>query len=339
MQTFPSRRKVVKSLSLGALAGLAGSIATTAAAAEPGVLRVVFPTKETTYQLPYLIAKDTGWFKERNLEVTELFVNGDATALRTVLSQGADLTLVGPPTIFQAKSRGAKLRYIGSTQPRVDYQILGSPGINRVEELADKTFASAAPSDMTTEIPRLVIKKHGGDSSKTRFLQIGGHAARLQALEAGKVDGAMVNTLTSVIGQRGGKVKVLSKVAEEYPDIGYVMYTGLGETLDNEKLAASIRTFIAGNIHGARYIEKDPEAAARILAKRVPDLNVETLLPVIKELNANKVWGTNGGLDESMVAFTSDILLRWQMISDPVSVSDIVDDRFVRAALKEMGRV
>lgn len=336
MNLFSFRRKLVKRISLSVIASLAGTLSAVATAADPSVLKVVFPTTETTYQLPYLVAKDTGWFAARNLEVTELFVNGDATAMRTVLSNGADLTLVGPPTIFQAYSRGAKLRYIGSTQPRVDYQILGSPSLTRVEQLADRTFASAAPSDMTTEIPRLVIKKHGGDSEQTRFLQIGGHSARLQALEAGKVDGAMVNTLTSVIGQQGGRIKVLAKVAEEFPDMGYVMYAGLSDRLDDEGTAASVRTFIAGNIYGARYIQEHPEAAARILAKRVPNLSVDLLLPVIQELNANQVWGTNGGLDEAMVKFTADVLLQWKMIPEPVSAAQIVDSRFVEAALREL---
>ncbi|GAA5233554.1 ABC transporter substrate-binding protein [Verticiella sediminum] len=333
MKDSISRRNVLKAASALTLTALATGNWQRAFAADRDTLKVVFPTTETTYQLPYLVAKDTGWFDEHGLDVEELFVNGDAVAMRSVLSKAADVTLVGPPTVFQAYANGAKLKYIGSTQPRVDYQILGSPGIGSVQDLSNRSFASAAPSDMTTEVPRLVIQKHGGDGNKVRFLQVGGHSARLQALEAGKVDGTMVNTLTSVIGQRGGKVKVLSKVAEEFPDMGYVLYTGLSDVLDDPARARALTTFMQGNIYGARLVQNDPDTAARILAKRVPDLSADILSQVIKELNSNNVWGLDGGLDESMISFTADILLKWQMIPAAVTPDAIVDRRFVDEAL------
>lgn len=335
MQRKMSRRQVLESMAIG-LIGL--TAAGRAGAQARAKLRLVLPTPATTYQLPYLVAKDTGWYAERGLDVEEVYVGGDSTALRTVLSGSGDLALVGPPTVFHAFLEGAKIKYIGSSQPVVDYNILGSKSTPSLAAIADKTFASAGPSDLTSEIPRLMMRKQGINTDNVKFLQVGGHAARLQALEVGKVQGTMVNTLTMLIGQKNGQIKVLANVAKEFPQLGYVMYTALTSSLSDPSMYKAYETFIQGNIVGARMIHADPERAAQILSKRAPDLPADLVLAVVKELNANKVWGVDGGLDTQMVSFTSDAMTQWKMIDRGVKPEDIIDDRFVKSALAGLPR-
>ena len=333
-------RRLTRREALARMAWIGGGTALgfRASAQAKAKIRLVLPTPPTTYQLPYLVAQDTGWYAEHGLEMSELVVNGDSTALRTVISGSGDVTVIGPPTVFAALIEGAKVRYIGSPQPVVDYNILGGKDTADLAALADKTFASAGPSDLTTEIPRLIMRKRGIPTDNVKFLQVGGHAARLQALEVGKVQGAMVNTLTTLIGQKNGQVKVLANVAKEFPQLGYVMYTAMQASLDDPSRRPAFETFIRGNIVGARLIQQDPARAAQILTKRVPDLPADLVLSVVKQLNASGVWGVDGGLDTQMVNFTSETLTRWKMIDRGVTPAEVVDDRFVKAALAGLPR-
>src|SRR5437763_15832960 len=115
-----NRRSIVRAVLVALVAGAAGvGVIGTANAQGKMKIRLVLPTPPTTYQLPYLIPKDTGWFEQHGLEVEEVFVTGDSTALRTVLSGSGDITIIGPPTVFHAYSEGAKLKYVGSWQPLV----------------------------------------------------------------------------------------------------------------------------------------------------------------------------------------------------------------------------
>lgn len=330
MQRTQSRRQVLAVIAAG-IVGL--SAAGQAVAQARDKLRLVMPTPATTYQLPWLVAQDTGWFKERGLDIEEIYVAGDSTALRTVISGSGDITLVGPPTVFHAFLEGAKIKYIGASQPVVDYNILGAKSAIDLASVADKTFASAGPADLTTEIPRLVMRKNGINTDKVKFLQVGGHAARLQALEVGKVQGAMVNTLTMLIGLKNGNVKVLANVAKDFPQLGYVMYTAQISALNDPAKRKAYETFMGGNIYGARLIMSDPAKAAAILSKRAPDLPADLVAAVIKQLNSDKVWGVDGGIDAQMVAFTSDSMTQWKMIDKGVKAADIIDDRFVKAGL------
>lgn len=336
MKRKTTRRTMLNGLALSMLVLATAGLSGNAYAQARMKLRLVLPTPPTTYQLPYLIPKDTGWFAERGLDVEEIFVNGDATALRMVLAGSADITVVGPPTVFQAVNEGAKIKYIGSPQPMVDYHILGAKSVSTLAALGDKTFASAGPSDLTTEVPRLLLRKNGINTDNVKFLQVGGHAARLQALEAGKVQGAMVNALTTMIAQRNGNVNVMANVAKEFPQLGYVMYTVQASSVADPAKVKALEIFMRGNIIGSRTIVKDPERAAQILSKRVPDLPMDLLVPVLKELNASNVWGVDGGLDPKMVAFTSDALTKWKMLERNVPSAEIIDDRVVKAALKDL---
>src|SRR4051812_11770694 len=127
------------------LAGLAVALVAAsfpASAQEKMKLKLVLPTAVTTFMLPYLVPKEQGWYEKQGLEVEELFVSGDSTALRTMLSGSGDLTIVGPPTVFKAVIEGAKVKSIGSWQPVVDYHIVAAKPISTIKELGGKIFSS-----------------------------------------------------------------------------------------------------------------------------------------------------------------------------------------------------
>ncbi len=331
---FPSLFGPFLAVTLAAVSIGYGSLAQ---AQERMKIRLILPSTPTTFLLPYLMPKDTGWYAKRGLDVEETFVNGDSTALRSVISGSADLTIIGPPTVLQAVVEGAKLKYIGSPQPKVDYQILAQKSITSMPQLADKVFASAGPSDLTTELPRLVMRKQGISTDNVKFLQVGGHPARLQALESGRVQATMVNTLTSLVGQRNGTVNVLAKVANEFPKLGYEMIAVNAADMSNPAKRRAFEIFIKGIVYGSREIEANPEAAADVLLKRAPDIPRDLIVSALKELNTIKAWGTNGGIDAEMVTFTSDALVTWKMLPKKVTPAELIDDTFVKAAIAEMG--
>ena len=61
---------------------------------------------------------------------------------------------------------------------------------DKLADLAGKTFASSGPGALPDQLPRMVMRKYGIDESTARFVQVGGHAARLQAVIGGRADSA-----------------------------------------------------------------------------------------------------------------------------------------------------
>ena len=213
-----------------------------------------------------------------------------------MISGDGDICAIGVPTTLSAIINGAEIASIASWQPVVDYQIVGKKGVvGSLADLPGKTLSSAAPKGLTTEFPKMVLKKHGMDPNAVKFLQVGGHGDRLKAVVAGKTQAAMINTLTATIGVLQGEVEILTALAKEFPGAGYVLLVVNRSALEDADKRKALEIFVEGSIHGARFIMDDPEGAARLLNARNPDLDLDLITSVVKSLNDIGVWGVNGG--------------------------------------------
>src|SRR5215470_20026242 len=172
-------------------------------------IKMVFPGPHTTFSLPYLVAQKKGWMG--GLEVEDVHVTGDANAMRVVLSGNADIGLIGTLNVLASLHAGASIRAIHSWQPIGDYSLVLATGKGtKLADLAGKTFASSGPGGLPDQLPRLIMRKNGIDEQSARFVQVGGHAARLQAVIGGRADATLVNTVTELKGVQEGKVTVVA---------------------------------------------------------------------------------------------------------------------------------
>lgn len=323
------------------VAGFATLGATSAVQAGENLkLTLVFPTDVTTFELPYFVPKDTGWYEEHGLDVEEVWMVGDANALRTVIAGDGDICAIGVPTMLSAVIAGAEIAAIGSWQPVVDYQIVGKKGVvASLGDLSGKTLSSAAPKGLTTELPKMVLKKHGMNPDEVKFLQVGGHADRLKAVVAGKTQAAMINTLTATKGSMDGEVDILTALATEFPGMGYVLTVTSKAALEDADKRKALEIFLEGNVYGARYIMDNPEKAAELLHARNPDLNLDLIKSVVPKLNAIGVWGVNGGASTEVISYTANLSAELGMVDRKVGSEEVLDLSVSEAVLKKVGKL
>src|SRR5438270_2701324 len=222
-----------------------------ASAAAATKIKMVFPGPVTTFSLPYLVAQKKGWMAD--LEVEDVHVTGDANAMRVLLSGNADIALIGTLNVLASIHAGANVRAIHSWQPIGDYSLVLATGKgSKLADLAGKTFASSGPGGLPDQLPRLVMRKHGVDESTARFVQVGGHSARLQAVIGGRADATFVNTVTALKGVKDGKVTVVARLSAEFPGLGYVWNVVRTEALAKPELASAFQTMTDIGIRGSR---------------------------------------------------------------------------------------
>jgi NitT/TauT family transport system substrate-binding protein len=299
-------------------------------------IKMAFPGPVTTFSLPYLVAQKKGWMD--GLEVEDVHVTGDANAMRVLLSGNADIALVGTLNVLASIHAGASIRAVHSWQPIGDYSLVLATGKgSKLADLAGKTFASSGPGGLPDQLPRLIMRKHGIDESTTRFVQVGGHAARLQAVIGGRADATLINTVTALKGVQDGKVAVLTKLSSEFPGLGYVWNVVRTETLNKPELAAAVQTMTDIGIRGSRYVMENPDEAAAALHERLPDLDLNFLKAVVRDLNSEKLWGVNGGLDPAIEEFTAELNMKLGNLPVAPAAKDVLEPRFVDAALKKLG--
>jgi ABC-type nitrate/sulfonate/bicarbonate transport system substrate-binding protein len=304
--------------------------------ASAGKIKMVFPGPVTTFSLPYLVAQKKGWMN--GLEVEDLHVTGDANAMRVLLSGNADIAFVGMLNVLASIHAGASIRAIHSWQPIGDYSLVLATGKGtKLTDLAGKTFASSGPGGLPDQLPRLIMRKHGIDEQSTRFVQVGGHAARLQAVIGGRADATLINTVTTLKGVQEGKVTVVTRLSQEFPGLGYTLNVVRMESLAKPELAAAFQTMTDIGIKGSRDIMEHPDDAAVALHERLPDLDLAFLKAVVRDLNSENLWGVNGGLDPAIEEFTADLNMKLGNLPVAPPAKDVLDPRFVDVALKQLG--
>jgi ABC-type nitrate/sulfonate/bicarbonate transport system substrate-binding protein len=307
-------------------------------AADTMKLKLIFSTPYSTNYTPFLVAKDLGYFQKAGLEVEETFVNGDANATRAVITGAGDVALTGPVNVFTAVENGAQIKSIGAWQPIPDYEVVAPPAIKSMRDLADKTFAASGPSGLPQVLPVMLFKKLGIPSDRVKFVSIGGHAARLQTVIAGKADAALVNSITAATGVKNGTVHSVTSVAEHFPKLGYQALAVRTQDLADPAKRKAFEALMEGSMLGARFIMKDPDKAAAIVQARVDSLDPALVKTVIKELTAQKLWGVNGGLDRDITDFTVKLAYDMGEIKTPLKHEQVMDDSINDAVLKKLGK-
>ena len=320
------------------VATAAALLATTAVVSAQTTVKIVFGAPLTTLHLPILVAESEGYLKQKGITLEKIFLAGDANSLRAVASGDADVGSTGTLTLISAVAAGADLRGFVAYQPIADYNIIAKESGTTLKSLGGKSFASSGPLDMTTEIPKMVMRKHGVDPTSVKFVQIGGHAARLAAVAASKVDASMVNTYTATQGERAGSVKVLGSVAKDVPNIGYSIAVASRKTLADPAKRKALDAMSESFMQGARFIIANPDKAAEIMKATVPDMDLEILKATVKQLNADGVWGVNGGVERPVIEFTAQIAKDIGTAPKVLTYEELIDPSIVNSALARIGK-
>ena len=195
-------------------------------------------------------------------------------------------------------------------------------------------FRSGALPD---QMVRLILKKYNIDDSTANFVQVGGHAARLQAVLAGRADAALVNTVTSLRSVQDGKVTVLTKLSKEFPGLGYCWNVVRADELADPERSAALQTLTEASIRAVRDIIANPDEAAEIMHEHVPELDVDYLKAVMRDMNSEHLWGVDGGLDPKIEEFTADLNVKLGNLTAAPAQKDVLDTRYVEVALKKLG--
>lgn len=318
----------------GVVAAVAMCAGWSATATAQEKLKVVFPAISETLSLPFLVAESQGW-----LNADAIQVSGDANALRALLSGSADIAIVGDFNVFSAVAESAPIRAVGSWQGVNDYQMVVDTKINKFSDMVGKTFASTGPAAPPEEFSKLVFKKHGVDPGQIQYIAIGGggHATLLQAVLAGRAAGTLVTTSNALQGMKGGKVKILASVAQEFPALGYVYSVVRSDELKDPAKRAAIQAFVLASIKASRYIAAHPAEAAKFAVQKFPASDPEVLTKAIAMLTEAKVWGVNGGIGPDATSETLRIARSTGLLKKDLAPSQVFDTQLVDAAIAQVG--
>jgi LysM repeat protein len=178
------------------------------------------------------------------------------------------------------------------------FQLYTDKNISRPDQFKGKSVSVTRFGSATDFAMRYALEKYGLDVNKdVAILQLGNHPAQLAALEAGRVQGAMLSMPTSLRAKKMGfpMMADLQMLGLEY------QHTSIATTKTLIKSKPDmVRDFLRAYIEGIHYAKTHRKETLDVLAKylRVDDKEVldETYDTVVSTLMPEKPYPTQKGI-------------------------------------------
>jgi len=151
-------------------------------------LGLVSPNLST--QLPIVVAQQAGFFKGEGLSVHGVTIASGGTLMVAILTSGhADLVVSGVAAIMRAIDRGAPVTVVSGFQNRIDFALIGSKKVTRVDDLRGKTVGVTSAGSFSEFAVLEALKRQGFARDKDyKLIAAGSTHLRIGALKGGKVD-------------------------------------------------------------------------------------------------------------------------------------------------------
>jgi len=247
---------------------------------------------------PLWVAQDKGFFRKYGLEVQAIMIESGTTTAQALISGDISFASIAGPAAIQSNLRGADIVMIAGLVNTLVYQLYTEKGITRPDQFKGKSVGVTRIGSATDFAMRYALDKYGLDANKdVAILQLGNQPALLAALEAGRLQGAMLSMPTSLRAKKIGfpMLADLQMLGLEY------QHTSIATTKALIKSKPDlVKDFVRAYIEGIQYAKTHRKETLDILAKylRVDDKDIldETYDTIIVTLVPEKPYPTLKGI-------------------------------------------
>ena len=156
--------------------------------------------------MPYMIARDRGFFREEGLEVEFVFMKAIQT-VQAMLAGGVDFgTATG--TGISAAVNGADVRVIFALTDKPSFDMIALPNITNVQQMRGKKLGISAPGSLTEILARQIFLVNKIPLDQVAMLPLGTSDVTYIALKAGTIDATMLQVPQNFIAQDEGYKKI-----------------------------------------------------------------------------------------------------------------------------------
>jgi NitT/TauT family transport system substrate-binding protein len=217
--------------------------------------------------LPIVVAQDFGFFAAEGLEVKTVFIRGGPTAMAALVGGGVDYTFVAGVASVRAIAQNAPMLIISGMQPYMDYTLIGSKGINSVNDLKGKVVGVTGPGGVAefAAVEGLAKKGLVRDRDYKILYGVGNSPARAQALETGKIQASPFSFLERLELEQKG-FTTLFDIGSVMPGFPFVVIVAGKQKIesDPEGIVALLRAIN----RGLEFLKKNRDRVADAIIKK-----------------------------------------------------------------------
>jgi len=179
--------------------------------------------------LPYIVAKEKGFFEKEGLKVQLITFRGTNLMLTALLAGELDYATI-LPFLTGAAARGLPVRILAAVTKSSSYFMVARPEIESVKALRGKKLGINSFGSSADYAAYAAVSRSGMDPNKDlTILAIGGGTPeRLAAVVSGSVDATVITSPAEYAAEKQGLRVIMS--AQELGQLVRIPITGIGAT-------------------------------------------------------------------------------------------------------------
>jgi NitT/TauT family transport system substrate-binding protein len=289
---------------------------------------IAYPSPSTSF-LPLIVSHKRAFLDEENFQTD--FVRTNISVIIHALMAGSVDYVTTSTASITARMKGVPAVVVGFTAAKPMDFLLGAKGIAAPKDLKGKTVGISAAGSVTHLLTLKVLEGIGLDpATDVTIRPIGGEDVRLQALESGIVQGALVGSQGVIQGEKAG-LKVIVSAADV---IDSLAFSGVATSAKKIKENPDqVRRLLRATLKGLRYVWEDKPGTVDVienwlkLDRKVASLTYDLAL---------KSYSRNGEVDDRGIQLTVDMINAREKIEKKINISDLVDYTQLREARKRL---
>jgi NitT/TauT family transport system substrate-binding protein len=137
------------------------------------------------------MAAEGGFAKAEGLDLKMQAFQNDTLMMKALIAGELDSYEGSPISPLIAGSKGADVRILGCTWPKLTYSLFSHDGIAAITDLKGRKVGISAPGSLPDVVARAMLKQAGVSPSEVSFVAAGSDPERVRALIAKTIDAAI----------------------------------------------------------------------------------------------------------------------------------------------------
>ncbi|MFE0504436.1 ABC transporter substrate-binding protein [Peribacillus butanolivorans] len=300
-------------------------------------VRVAEVTRSLFYT-PQYVAIEKGFFKDEGLTIDLKTTAGGDKTMTALLTNGADIALVGSETSIYVQAQGSKEPVINFAQlTQTDGTFLVSR--EKIDNfnwdmLKDSTFLGQRKGGMPQMAGEFVLKKHNIDPQKDlNLIQNIDFANISTAFASGTGDFVQLFEPTASVFEKEGKGYIVASFGTESGHLPYTVYMAKKSYLKDDK--ETVEKFTRALKKAQDWVqESDAAEIAKVIQPYFEDTNLDTMETVITRYKEQGSFATDPILDEEEWNNLQDIMDEADELPSRISHDELVNTDFAEKVSK-----
>ena len=163
------------------------------------------------------MAAEGGFAKAEGLDLKMQAFQNDTLMMKALIAGELDSYEGSSISPLIAGSKGADVKILGCTWPKLTYSLFAHDGIGAIADLKGKKFGISAPGSLPDLVARALLKQAGVAPAEVSFVAAGSDPERVRALMAKTIDAAI--STSDFAARPELKLKTLAVASEALPQL------------------------------------------------------------------------------------------------------------------------